>query len=70
MVQIIARKLIKTATPSGNSVPFCTLQTCEDGKNLGVGPESGLGIPPVLPVTEVGIMTITMNNPIMLNVEP
>ena len=61
IVQMMAMKDMRTATPSGHSVPFWMEQTRLDGRNFG---ESAV------PVTEAGIMMITMTRPIMLNVEP
>lgn len=61
IVQIIAMKDIRTAIPSGHSVPFWMAQTCDEGKNLG---------PPSIPVTEAGIIIITMNKAIMFSVDP
>jgi len=70
MVQMIAMKDMRIETPSGQSVPFWMDQTCFEGKNFGIAGESGFGTPPVVPVTDAGIMTITMNKPIIFRVEP
>ena len=58
---MMAMKDMRTATPSGQSVPFWTDQTCLDGKNLGLVSD---------PVTEAGMRMITMNRQIMFIVEP
>lgn len=55
---MIAIKLINTATPSGNSVPFWILQTWLLGWNFGVF------------VTLAGIMMITTASAIMFIVDP
>jgi hypothetical protein len=52
---MIAMKLMRTAIPSGQSVPFWIDQTSLEGKNLGWVSD---------PVTEAGIMIITTNRAI------
>lgn len=61
IVQMMAMKLIRTATPSGQSVPFWIDQTWLEGKNLGLVS---------VPVTAAGIITITTKRPTMFRVEP
>lgn len=58
---MMAMKDMRTATPSGQSVPFWIDQTCFEGKNLGCVSD---------PVTEAGIKMITMNRQIMFMVDP
>lgn len=61
MVQMIARKDIRTAIPSGQSVPFWTDQTWLEGLNFGVVS---------VPVTEAGIIITTTTKHIIFKVEP
>ena len=57
----MAIKDIRTATPSGQSVPFWIDQTSFEGKNFGVV---------AVPVTDAGIMMITTNKAMIFNVDP
>lgn len=58
IVQMIPTKLMRTATPAGQSVPFSIAQTVLEGLNFGTL------------VTEDGIMMITMKRATMLRVDP
>lgn len=64
IVQMIAMKDIKTATPSGHSVPFWMLQTWLLGKNFGET------VAVSVPVTDAGIIMMTTNKQMIFNVEP
>lgn len=58
---MIAMNDMRTATPSGQSVPFWILHTCSEGKNFGVS---------AVPVTQAGIMIMTTTSPTIFNVDP
>ena len=61
MVQMRAKKDMRTAIPSGQSVPFWIVQTSLDGLNFGLVSD---------PVTEAGIIITTTIRHIIFRVEP